>query len=117
MARRSRRAYHGAAAVPGCPPRGGAGMATVVIIHGLFGGGWQWQQVRRGLQAAGHEVYGPTLTGMGERSHLASPDIDLDTHVQDVRNVLEYENLREAVLVGNAYGGTLAAILADRVPE
>jgi len=92
-------------------------MVTIVIIHGFFGGGWAWQPVRRGLQAAGHEVYTPTLTGLGERSHLASDAIDLETHIQDVVNLLEYEDLHEVVLVGNSYGGTLATILADRVPE
>jgi pimeloyl-ACP methyl ester carboxylesterase len=64
-------------------------MATLVLIHGFFGGGRRWQPVRRGLQAAGHEVYTPTLTGMGERVHLASPAIDLETNVRDLLNVLE----------------------------
>ena len=87
-------------------------MATIVLIHGFFHGGWRWQEVRLGLRAAGHEVYSPTLTGLGERSHLASPEISLDTHIQDLLNVLEYEDLREAVLVGNSYGGTLAHLIA-----
>ncbi len=92
-------------------------MATIVLIHGIFFGGWHWKEVRLGLRAAGHEVYAPTLTGLGERSHLASPDLSLDTHLQDLLNVLEYEDLRWAILVGNSYGGTLAHLLADRAPE
>jgi pimeloyl-ACP methyl ester carboxylesterase len=92
-------------------------MATIVLIHGFFHGGWRWKEVRRGLQVAGHEVYTPTLTGLGERSHLASPDIGLDTHIQDLLNVLEYEDLRDATLVGNSYGGTLADLIADRAPQ
>ena len=64
-------------------------MATIVIVPGATHGGWRWKEVRVALQAAGHEVYALTLTGLGERSHLASPDIDLETHVQDVVHVLE----------------------------
>ena len=89
-------------------------MATIVIVPGAFHGGWRWKEVRVGLQAAGHEVYALTLTGLGERSHLASPDIGLDTHVQDVVNVLEYEDLREVVLVGHSYGGMVMTAVADR---
>ena len=89
-------------------------MATIVIVPGGFHGGWRWKEVRAALQAAGHEVYATTLTGLGERSHLASPEIGLDTHIQDVVNVLEYEDLREVVLIGHSYGGMVVTAVADR---
>jgi pimeloyl-ACP methyl ester carboxylesterase len=69
------------------------------------------------LQAAGHGVYAPTLTGLGERSHLASPDINLSTHIQDILNVLIYEDLTDVVLVGHSYSGMVIAGVADRAPE
>jgi pimeloyl-ACP methyl ester carboxylesterase len=89
-------------------------MAIIVIVHGATHGGWTWKGVRMALQAAGHEVYTPTLTGLGERVHLASPDIGLDTHIQDVVNVLEYEDLRDVVLLGHSYGGAVVTAVADR---
>ena len=92
-------------------------MATIVIVPAAFFGGWQWKEVRLALQAAGHEVYTPTLTGLGERSHLASPAIGLDTHVQDVVNVLEHEDLRDVVLVGHSYGGMVVTAVADRAAD
>jgi pimeloyl-ACP methyl ester carboxylesterase len=92
-------------------------MATFVIVPGATHGGWRWKAVRVALQAAGHEVYPLTLTGLGERSHLASPEIDLDTHVQDVVNVLEYEDLRDVVLLGHSYGGMVVTAVADRAAE
>jgi pimeloyl-ACP methyl ester carboxylesterase len=85
-----------------------------VIIPGAFPGGWRWKEVREALQAAGHAVYALTLTGLGERSHLATPEIGLDTHVQDVVNVLEYEDLRDVVLLGASYGGMVVTAVADR---
>src|ERR1700739_537642 len=78
-------------------------MATYVLVHGAWHGGWCWQRVTPRLRAAGHEVFTPTLTGLGERSHLASPEIDLNTHVQDVVNVLAYEDLRQVIVVGHSY--------------
>jgi pimeloyl-ACP methyl ester carboxylesterase len=92
-------------------------MATIVIVHGAFHGGWRWKEVRVALQSAGHEVYTPTLTGLGERSHLASPDIGLDTFIQDVVNVLEYEDLRDVVLVGHSFGGLVLPAVADRAAD
>ena len=92
-------------------------MATIVIIPAATHGGWRWKEVRLGLQAAGHEVYALTLTGLGERSHLATPDIGVDTHIQDVVNVLEYEDLRDVVLVGHSYGGAVITGVADRVAD
>lgn len=92
-------------------------MATYVLVHGASAGGWMWKQMRSYLQAAGHEVYTPTLTGLGERIHLASPNVNLDTHIQDVVNVLVYEDLWDVILVGGSYGGMVITGVADQVPE
>jgi pimeloyl-ACP methyl ester carboxylesterase len=92
-------------------------MATYVLVHGAFHGGWCWRKLTPLLRAAGHEVHAPTLTGLGERSHLASPDVGLDTWVQDVVNVLEYEDLRDVVLVGHSMGGHVIPGVADQAPE
>ncbi|HVG96366.1 MAG TPA: alpha/beta hydrolase family protein [Chloroflexota bacterium] len=92
-------------------------MATFVIVHGGWSGAWEWRAFAPLLQAAGHEVLRTTLTGFGERSHLASPAIGLDTHIQDVVNVLVYEDLRGVLLVGHSYGGAVVTGAAERVPE
>ncbi len=92
-------------------------MATFVLVHGAFVGGWCWRWVAPELRAAGHEVYTPTMTGLGERAHLASPAVDLDTHIEDIVNVLRYEDLSSVVLVGWSYGGMVIAGVADRAPE
>lgn len=92
-------------------------MATFVLIHGSMHGGWCWQRVIPRLRAARHEAYAPTLTGLGERVHLAHPDFDLETHIQDVLGVLEYEDLHDVVLVGHSYGAAVITGVADRLPE
>ena len=93
-------------------------MATYVIVHGAWGGAWAWNKfVVPMLREAGQTVLPVTLTGLGERTHLASPDVSLDTHVQDVVNVLFYEDLTEVILVGHSYGGNVITGVADRVPE
>jgi pimeloyl-ACP methyl ester carboxylesterase len=93
-------------------------MATFVIVHGAWGGGWAWsRRVAPPLRAAGHDVLTPTLTGLGERTHLASPAVDLETHVQDVVNVLEYEDLRDVILVGHSYGGMVITGVAGRARD
>jgi pimeloyl-ACP methyl ester carboxylesterase len=92
-------------------------MTTFVLVHGGWHGGWCWKRVVPLLQNEGHVVYTPTLTGMGERAHLASRSVDLQTHVQDVINVLKYEDLANVVLVGHSYGGFIIAGVADRVPK
>ena len=74
-------------------------MAIFVIVHGAFGGGWEWTGVAASLRAVGHAVFTPTLTGMGERAHLG-PEVGLSTHVQDVVGVLEFEDLWNVVLCG-----------------
>jgi pimeloyl-ACP methyl ester carboxylesterase len=89
---------------------------TCVLVHGAWGGGWDWRQVDDLLTAGGNKVYRATLTGQGERSHLASTNIDLDTHIQDVVNVIVWENLHDVVLVGHSYGGMVITGVADRVP-
>jgi len=91
-------------------------MATFVLVHGAWHGGWKWKLVAPLLRRAGHDVYTPTLTGLGERAHLARPGIDLDLHVQDVVALLEMEDLREVVLLGHSYGGMVITGAADRAP-
>jgi pimeloyl-ACP methyl ester carboxylesterase len=92
-------------------------MATFVLVHGAFHGGWCWRDVAARLRAAGHVVFAPTLTGLGERSHLAAPAVDLSTHVQDVANLIQWEELGELVLVGHSYGGMVITGVAERRPE
>jgi len=90
---------------------------TVVIVHGAWGGGWDWKETARALESRGFEVYRPTLTGLGERRHLLSPDIDLTTHIADVVNVLRFEQLDDVILVGHSYGGMVITGVAEEVPE
>lgn len=92
-------------------------MATFVLVHGMWAGGWYWQQVAPLLRAAGQDVLTPTLTGLGERSHLARPDVDLETHVADIENVLVYEDLHDVILVGHSYAGMIVRGVADRAAE
>ena len=91
-------------------------MATYLICHGAWSAGWAWKKMRPLLQAAGHEVFIPTYTGLGERAHLAHPLVDLETHIQDVLGVAEYEGLQDVILVGHSYGGMVATGVADRAP-
>lgn len=88
---------------------------TFVLIHGAWHGGWCWRFVRPLLK--GRMVFSPSLTGLGERRHLARPDIDLDTHIEDVVSLLEMEDLKDVVLVGHSYGGMVVTGAADRAPE
>jgi pimeloyl-ACP methyl ester carboxylesterase len=89
-----------------------------VIVHGAWGGAWSWNRyVVPLLREAGQTVFPVTLTGLGDRSHLSSPEISLDTHIQDVVNVLFYEDLHDVILVGHSYGGNVITGVADRVPE
>ena len=78
---------------------------TIVLVHGGWFGGWCWQFVAKKLRALGHTVYTPTLTGLGERSHLASPLVTLKAHAQDIANVLFYEDLHDVILLGHSYAG------------
>ncbi len=91
-------------------------MATYLICHGAWSAGWAWKKLRPLLRAAGHEVFTPSYTGLGERAHLAHPLVDLETHVQDMLGVIEAEDLTDIILVGHSYGGMVATGVADRVP-
>ncbi len=92
-------------------------MTTYVLVPGAWLGGWCWQPVARRLRAQGHEVYPVTLTGLGERAHLARPETDLETHIADVVNLIDYEELVDVVLVGHSYAGVVVAGVADRRPD
>lgn len=92
-------------------------MATYVLVHGAWGGAHGWRRLRPLLWARGHEVFTPALTGLGERSHLAGPEIDLSLHIKDVENLIFYEDLNDIVLVGHSYGGMVVTGVADRMPE
>lgn len=89
-------------------------MATFVVAHGAWGAGWVWKKMHPLMQARGHRLITPTLTGLGEREHLARPDIDLDTHIADILGVLKFEDLRGVNLIGHSYGGMVATGVADR---
>ena len=91
-------------------------MATIITVHGGLGGGWEWSEVAKELSALGHEVFRPTLTGMGERHHLG-PEVGLNTHIQDVVSVIEFEELNNVVLTGHSYSGIVVAGVADRIPD
>jgi pimeloyl-ACP methyl ester carboxylesterase len=91
-------------------------VATFVLVHPAWFGGWCWGRITAPLREQGHDVFTPTLTGLGERAHLAGPDVGLDTHVQDVAAVLELEQLEEVVLVGHSSSGIVITGVADRVP-
>jgi pimeloyl-ACP methyl ester carboxylesterase len=91
--------------------------ATFVIVHGAWGGGWDWRAAAQALTKAGHTVHRVTLTGLGERVHLASPSIGLATHVADVVNTLRFEELTDVILVGHSYGGMVISGVVDQVPE
>ncbi len=90
---------------------------TFVLVHGTWHGGWVWRDVRRLLRSRGHRVFTPTCTGCGEREHLSSPDVGLDTHIADILNVLEYEELDDIVLVGHSFSGLTITGVADRVRD
>jgi len=92
-------------------------MATFVVAHGAWSSAWAWKKMRPLLRAAGHELWTPSYTGLGERAHLASPSVDLDTHIRDVLGVLAMEELRDVALIGHSYGGMVATGVADRARE
>ena len=89
-------------------------MKTFVLVHGTWGGGWMWRTVADSLRAHGHTVYTPTLTGLGERAHLARPETDLELHIQDLVAMLEAEELRQITLVGHSYAGFVITGAAAR---
>jgi len=104
-------------AAPGVRAAEAAPKATFVIVHGATAGAWEWKKVGENLLADGHTVYRVTLTGLGEREHLNSPDIDLNTHIMDVVNTILYEDLHDVILVGHSYGGMVITGVMNRVPD
>ena len=90
---------------------------TFVVAHGAWSSAWAWKKMHPLMAARGHRLITPSYTGLGERAHLARPEINLDTHITDVVNVLAYEDLRDVVLVGHSYGGMVATGVADRARE
>jgi pimeloyl-ACP methyl ester carboxylesterase len=92
-------------------------LATFVLVHGAWMGGWCYTKTARLMRAQGHDVFVVTLTGLGDRAHLSHPGITLSTHIQDVVSVFEYEDLRDVVLVGHSYGGMVIAGASARVAE
>lgn len=92
-------------------------MASFVLVHGAWHGGWCWAKTQDALRRQGHQVHTPTLTGLGERSHLLSSDISPTTHVTDIQNVLNWRELSDVILVGHSYGGTICTGVAAQMPE
>jgi len=92
-------------------------MTTFVLVHGAWGGSYGWHLLAPLLRAAGHDVTTPSLTGLGERAHLSTPQVNLTTHVTDVVNHLEFEDLRDVVLVGHSYGGMVVTGAVDKIGD
>lgn len=92
-------------------------MATFVIVHGAWAGSWAWMRVMDRLNARGHRVFAPTLSGLGERSHLAGSSINLTTHIDDVVNEIRWKDLTDVVLVGHSYGGFVITGVAEKIRE
>jgi pimeloyl-ACP methyl ester carboxylesterase len=92
-------------------------MSVYLIVHGGFSGGWGWREVAKRLRTAGHEVFTPTLTGLGERAHLANPEINLNTHIQDIIGILECEDLWQVILIGHSSGSMIITGVAESKPE
>jgi pimeloyl-ACP methyl ester carboxylesterase len=92
-------------------------MSTFILVPGAWLGGWCWRFVAVHLRAAGHTVISATLTGLGERAHLLNRDINLDTHISDIVGLFKYRDLRNVILVGHSYGGTVITGTAERVPD
>lgn len=90
---------------------------TFLFVHGAWGGGWEYAKVDSILSGKGHNVFRPTLTGLGERVHLANEEINLTTHITDIINVIKFENLDHIVLVGHSYGGMVISGVAEQIPE
>ncbi|GAC1606837.1 MAG: alpha/beta fold hydrolase [Ramlibacter sp.] len=92
-------------------------MANFVLVHGAWHGGWCWQRVVQALAAQGHRVHAPTLTGVGDRAHLMSSAITLETHIADVLQLIAVEELEQVVLAVHSYAGMIGTALADRQPQ
>src|SRR3954467_13289778 len=108
----------GALAATGALPAVAQGAPkTFVLVHGAWHGGWCWRRVSDLLEKKGHKVFAPTMTGLGERSHLIGGKIDLATHVTDIVNVIKWENLNDIVLVGHSYGGVIISGVAEQMRD
>ncbi len=92
-------------------------MTDIVLIHGAYHGGWCWRPIAEPLRREGHRVFTPSLTGLGDRSHLLSEAVDLDTHIADVVNLIETEELADVVMVEHSYGGMPITGAADALAE
>jgi pimeloyl-ACP methyl ester carboxylesterase len=92
-------------------------MTAFLLVHGAWHGGWCWRRVTDILEAKGHKAFAPTLTGVGERSHLMRAGIDLSTHIQDVVNVVKWERLDRVVLCGHSYAGFVISGVAERMAD
>lgn len=92
-------------------------MATFVLVHGAWHGGWCWNRVAKILRTKSHDVYAPTLTGVCERSHLASKDVTLDTHIADIVGEIKWNELKDVVLVGHSYGGLIVSGVCEKVGD
>jgi pimeloyl-ACP methyl ester carboxylesterase len=90
---------------------------TYILVHGAWHGSWCWKRVRAALQSAGHNVFTPTLAGLGERSHVNSAAVDLSTHIADVVNLIKWEELSDVVLCAHSYGGSVISGVADQIPD
>jgi pimeloyl-ACP methyl ester carboxylesterase len=99
------------------PAKGGNVLATFLVAHGAWSAGWAWKKMRPLLRERGHEIFTPSHTGLGERSHLANKNIDLETHIADILGVLHFEDLRDVTLIGHSYGGMVATGVADRAVD
>ncbi len=98
-------------------PLAAAERQTFVVVHGATAGAWEWKRTGKFLTDDGHTVYRVTLTGLGEREHLNSTDVDLETHINDVVNTILFEDLHEVVLTGHSYGGMVVTGVMNRIPE
>jgi pimeloyl-ACP methyl ester carboxylesterase len=105
------------ASVPAATATQTAEKHTFVLVHGATAGGWEWKSTGKFLTDDGHTVYRATLTGLGERMHLNSTDVDLEMHINDVVNLILFEDLKDVVLTGHSYGGMVITGVIDRIPE
>jgi pimeloyl-ACP methyl ester carboxylesterase len=90
---------------------------TYILVHGAWHGSWCWKRVRTALQSSGHNVFTPTLTGLGERSHLNCAKVNLSTHIADIVNLIQWEELSDVVLCGHSYAGSVITGVADQIPD
>ncbi len=104
-------------AIQSPPPPSEFSRPVIVFVHGAWAGGWHYTKVEPLLEDAGFRVFRPTMTGLGERLHLAREDVGLSTHIDDIVNVLEFEDLDDVVLIGHSYGGMVISGVANRVPH